>query len=65
MGRPQPEAGRNQSVIAKECFDLPVTFAAGQDRAYARETLEQITDSWARRAPRSAVAISRCWSAST
>jgi hypothetical protein len=34
---------RNQTVIAKEYFDLPVTFAAGQDRAYARETLEQIT----------------------
>lgn len=34
---------RNQAVIAKEYFDLPVTFAAGQDRAYARETIEQIT----------------------
>ena len=34
---------RNQAVIAKEYFDLPVTFAAGQDRVYATETLEQIT----------------------
>ena len=34
---------RNQSVIAKEYFDLPVNFAAGQDRAYATETIEQIT----------------------
>ncbi|HJV42444.1 Tat pathway signal sequence domain protein [Caulobacter sp.] len=34
---------RNQAVIAKEYFDLPVTFASGQDRTYARETIEQIT----------------------
>ena len=34
---------RNQSVIAKEYFDLPVTFAPGQDRTYARDTIEQIT----------------------
>ncbi|MET3663777.1 Tat pathway signal sequence domain protein [Caulobacter sp. 1776] len=34
---------RNQAVIAKEYFDLPVTFASGQDRAYARDTIEQIT----------------------
>ena len=34
---------RNQAVIAKEYFDLPVSFAAGQDRAYARDTIEQIT----------------------
>ena len=34
---------RNQAVIAKEYFDLPVTFASGEDRVYARETLEQIT----------------------
>jgi hypothetical protein len=34
---------RNQSVIAKEYFDLPVSFAADQDRAYATETIEQIT----------------------
>ena len=34
---------RNQSVIAKEYFDLPVTFPAGQDRVYTRETIEQIT----------------------
>ena len=30
---------RNQSVIAKEYFDLPVKFAPGQDRAMVRETL--------------------------
>jgi len=34
---------RNQAVIAKEYFDLPVTFPAGQDRVYTRETIEQIT----------------------
>ena len=34
---------RNQAVIAKEYFDLPVNFAAGEDRVYARETIEQIT----------------------
>ena len=34
---------RNQSVIAKEYFDLPVTFAPGKDRAYATDTIEQIT----------------------
>ncbi len=34
---------RNQAVIAKEYFDLPVTFAAGQDRTYTRETIESIT----------------------
>lgn len=34
---------RNQAVIAKEYFDLPVTFPAGQDRVYATETIEQIT----------------------
>jgi hypothetical protein len=33
---------RNQSIIAKEYFDLPVKFAAGQDRAMVRETLEGI-----------------------
>ena len=30
---------RNQSIIAKEYFDLPVKFAAGQDRAMVRESL--------------------------
>lgn len=34
---------RNQAVIAKEYFDLPVTFASGQDRVYTTETIEQIT----------------------
>lgn len=34
---------RNQSVIAKEYFDLPVTFAPGKDRVYATDTIEQIT----------------------
>ena len=34
---------RNQAVIAKEYFDLPVTFSPGQDRTYVRDTVEQIT----------------------
>ena len=34
---------RNDAVIAKEYFDLPVTFAAGQDRLYAREKIGQVT----------------------
>ncbi len=34
---------RNQSVIAKEYFDLPVSFAPGQDRVYTREAIESIT----------------------
>lgn len=34
---------RNEAVIAKEYFDLPVTFAAGEDRTFARETIEEIT----------------------
>lgn len=34
---------RNQTVITKEYFDLPVTFAPGEDRVYARETIEEIT----------------------
>jgi opacity protein-like surface antigen len=34
---------RNKSVLAKEYFDLPVTFAQGQDRVYANETLKTIT----------------------
>ncbi len=33
---------RNQSVIAKEYFDLPVKFAPGQDRTFAQETLSGI-----------------------
>lgn len=34
---------RNQSVIAKEYFDLPVTFAAGEDRVFVRDTVANIT----------------------
>jgi len=34
---------RNQAVIAKEYFDLPVTFPAGQDRVFATEILNSIT----------------------
>ena len=34
---------RNDAVIAKEYFDLPVTFAPGQDRLYAREKIGQVT----------------------
>jgi hypothetical protein len=34
---------RNQSVITKQYFDLPVKFASGQDRIYATEEIAQIT----------------------
>ncbi len=34
---------RNQAVIAKEYFDLPISFQAGQDRVFATETLNTIT----------------------
>lgn len=34
---------RNQSVIAKEYFDLPVSFSAGEDRVFVRETIANIT----------------------
>ena len=34
---------RNQAVIAKEYFDLPITFPAGQDRVFATEQLQTIT----------------------
>ena len=34
---------RNKDVLAKEYFDLPVTFAQGQDRLYANQTLKTIT----------------------
>ena len=34
---------RNQAVLAKEYFDLPVTFPAGQDRVRIEETLGEIT----------------------
>lgn len=34
---------RNQTVITKQFFDLPVKFASGQDRIYATEEIGQIT----------------------
>ncbi len=34
---------RNKEVLAKESFDLPVTFDEGQDRAYVRERIGAIT----------------------
>ena len=34
---------RNDAVIAKQYFDLPVGFNAGQDRIYATETINTIT----------------------
>lgn len=34
---------RNEAVIAKQYFDLPVSFDAGQDRVYATEKMAQIT----------------------
>ena len=34
---------RNNAVLSKEWFSLPVTFANGQDRIYATETLGVIT----------------------
>jgi hypothetical protein len=34
---------RNKDVLAKEYFDLPVTFPQGQDRVYANQTLQTIT----------------------
>ncbi|MDO8380851.1 Tat pathway signal sequence domain protein [Phenylobacterium sp.] len=33
---------RNEAVIAKQYFDLPVTFAPGQDRVYVTEKMAQI-----------------------
>lgn len=33
---------RNREVIAKQTFDLPVTFGAGEDRVYVTETIKQI-----------------------
>lgn len=33
---------RNDAVIAKEYFDLPVTFAPGADRTYSRQMIEGI-----------------------
>ncbi|MES2725361.1 MAG: Tat pathway signal sequence domain protein [Pseudomonadota bacterium] len=34
---------RNEAIIAKQYFDLPVNFDAGQDRVYATEKMAQIT----------------------
>ena len=33
---------RNRDVLAKQSFDVPVSFAAGQDRVYRRETINDI-----------------------
>ena len=33
---------RNRAVLAKETFDLPVTFPEGQDRVYVTEDIKQI-----------------------
>lgn len=33
---------RNREVLAKQTFDLPVTFAPGQDRVYKTEDIKQI-----------------------
>lgn len=34
---------RNKSVLAKESFDLPVTFPEGEDRVYVTENIANIT----------------------
>lgn len=34
---------RNREVIAKQAFDLPVTFTPGQDRVYVTDKVAQIT----------------------
>jgi len=34
---------RNQAVIAKEYFDLPVNFSAGEDRVFVRDSIANIT----------------------
>ena len=33
---------RNRAVLAKETFDLPVSFKEGEDRVYIRETINEI-----------------------
>lgn len=33
---------RNRTVLAKEYFDLPVTFPEGEDRVYVTETIDEI-----------------------
>jgi hypothetical protein len=43
---------RNKSVLAKETFDLPVTFPEGEDRVYVTENINNIT------IPRASVATS-------
>ncbi|MBL8771063.1 MAG: Tat pathway signal sequence domain protein [Phenylobacterium sp.] len=43
---------RNRDVIAKETFDLPVTFPEGEDRVYVTETIASIT------IPRAGIAVS-------
>jgi hypothetical protein len=43
---------RNKAVIAKQNFDLPITFPEGQDRVYITETLNQIV------IPRASIATS-------
>jgi Ni/Co efflux regulator RcnB len=34
---------RNRDIIAREVFDLPVKFAANQDRVYVTESIKEIT----------------------
>lgn len=34
---------RNRAIIAKQTFDLPVTFPAGEDRVYVTENIAEIT----------------------
>jgi len=34
---------RNRSVLAKETFDLPVTFPSGKDRVYVTERINEVT----------------------
>ncbi len=43
---------RNKAVLAKQEFDLPITFPEGQDRVYITETLNQIS------IPRASIATS-------
>lgn len=43
---------RNKSVLAKQSFDLPVTFPEGEDRVYVTENINNIT------IPRASVATS-------
>jgi hypothetical protein len=43
---------RNRTVLAKETFDLPVTFPEGQERVYVTEQIASIT------IPRAAIGVS-------